>query len=92
MFLPGKVHGGGAWQATVHRVTETDVTNSFTFWGYPGGLDGKEFACNAGDPGSIPWRMVPYSSLLAWRIPGTEDTGELHTVHGVAKNCTRLSN
>ena len=21
--------------------------------GFPGGLDGKEFACNAGDPGSI---------------------------------------
>ena len=23
-------------------------------WGFPGGLDGKESACNAGDPGSIP--------------------------------------
>ena len=22
-------------------------------WGFPGGLDGKESACNAGDPGSI---------------------------------------
>ena len=22
--------------------------------GFPGGSDGKEFACNAGDPGSIP--------------------------------------
>ena len=22
--------------------------------GYPGGSDGKEFACNAGDPGSNP--------------------------------------
>ena len=22
--------------------------------GFPGGLDGKESACNAGDPGSIP--------------------------------------
>ena len=67
------------------------MTNNFTFGGYLGGLDGKEFACNAGDPGSIPWRMGPYSSILAWRIPGTEDTGGLHTVHGVAKNCTRLS-
>ena len=26
----------------------------FTFQGFPGGLDGKESACNAGDPGSIP--------------------------------------
>jgi len=23
--------------------------------GFPGGSDGKESACNAGDPGSIPW-------------------------------------
>ena len=23
-------------------------------WGFPGGSDGKESACNAGDPGSIP--------------------------------------
>ena len=22
-------------------------------WGFPGGSDGKESACNAGDPGSI---------------------------------------
>ena len=24
------------------------------YWGFPGGSDGKESACNAGDPGSIP--------------------------------------
>jgi len=24
------------------------------FMGFPGGLDGKEFACTVGDPGSIP--------------------------------------
>ena len=23
-------------------------------WGFPGGSDGKVFACNAGDPSSIP--------------------------------------
>ena len=23
-------------------------------WSFPGGSDGKESACNAGDPGSIP--------------------------------------
>ena len=26
----------------------------FIYWGFPDGLDGKEFACNAGDLGSIP--------------------------------------
>ena len=25
------------------------------FLGFPGSSDGKESACNAGDPGSIPW-------------------------------------
>ena len=26
----------------------------YPLWGFPGGSDGKEPACNAGDPGSIP--------------------------------------
>ena len=26
--------------------------------GFSGGSDGKEFACNAGDPGSIPWSGI----------------------------------
>ena len=25
-FLPGKSHGRGAWQATVHRVAKSDTT------------------------------------------------------------------
>ena len=28
--------------------------NIYTLWGFPGGSDCKESACNAGDPGSIP--------------------------------------
>ena len=43
---------------------------------FPGGSDGKESACNAGDLGSIPgWEdpleegMATHSSILAWRIP-----------------------
>ena len=28
--------------------------HTHTHTGFPGGSDGKEFACNAGDPGSIP--------------------------------------
>ena len=44
--------------------------------GFPGGSDGKESACNARDPGSIPelgifpgeWNGYPtHSSILAWR-------------------------
>ena len=35
--------------------------------------------------------MATHSSILAWRIPWTEEPGGLHTVHGVAKSRTRLS-
>ena len=43
--------------------------------GFPGVLDGKESACDAGDLGSFPEsgrslekRMATHSSILAWRI------------------------
>ena len=50
--------------------------------GLPWWLSGKESACNAGNPGSIPqagrspgWGMAAHSSILAWRIPWTEEAG-----------------
>ena len=53
-------------------------------WGLSGGSHGKESACNAGDLGSIPGQEDPlekgiatHSSILAWRIPGTEESGRL---------------
>ena len=30
--------------------------------------------------------MATHSSILAWRIPWTEEPGGLHTVHGVTKS------
>ena len=48
--------------------------------GFPGGADGKQSACNAGDPGfnpgsarSLEKGMAPHSSILAWRIPEESD-------------------
>ena len=46
--------------------------------GFPGGSDGKEFTCSAGDPGSIPGlgrspEEGTHSSILAWRIPWAEE-------------------
>ena len=48
--------------------------------------DSKESACNAGDLGSIPgWEsplekgMATHSSILAWRIPQTEESGGLQS-------------
>ena len=65
--------------------------------GFPGGLEGEASACNAGDPGSIPWlgrspeggngNPLQYSRLdnsmdrEAWWA----------TVHGITKSQTQLS-
>ena len=55
--------------------------------GFPGGSDGKQSACNAGDWGSIPGSggslekgMATHSSILAWRSPWIEETGGLQSM------------
>ena len=35
--------------------------------------------------------MATHSSILAWRVPWTEEPGGLHAVHGVAKSRARLN-
>ena len=52
--------------------------------GFPGGSGGKESSSNAGDPGSIPGSgrslkkgMATHLSILAWRIPWTEEPSRL---------------
>ena len=57
------------------------------FMGFPGGSDGKESTCNAGNPGSIPGLgistgegMATHSSILAWKIPSMEETGRLQSM------------
>ena len=57
---------------------------------FPGGSDGEESPCNAGDPGLILGRedpleegMATHSNILAWRIPWTEEPGGL-LVHRIA--------
>ena len=35
--------------------------------------------------------MATHSSILAWEIPWTEESGGLHIIHGVAKRQTGLS-
>ena len=51
----GNPMDGGAWWPTVHGVSKSWTRLSyFTSRHFPGGSDGKESACNAGDPGSIP--------------------------------------
>ena len=64
--------------------------------GFPGGSDSKESACNAGDPGLIPRSgrspgkgMATHASILAWRIPWTEEAGGLQSMGSQSQ--TRLS-
>ena len=74
-------------------VTKEKVNASSYFNGnyskmdFPGGLDGKASAYNAGDPGSIPGSgRSPgegngnHSSTLAWKIPWTEKPGRLQSM------------
>ena len=74
-------------------------TLSFISILFPGDSNSKESAYNSGDPGSLPEsgrspekEVATHSSVLSWRIPGTEEPGRLHTVLGVAKSQTQLSN
>ena len=54
----------------------------------PGGSNGKESTCNAGDPGSIPGsgrspgegNGLPIPVFLAWRITWTEKPGYTKTI------------
>ena len=66
--------------------------------GLPGGADGKESACNAGDPGSISREdplekgMATRSSILAWRIPWTKEPGGLQFMELQKSDMTDATN
>ena len=63
---------GGEWGGSSHTY--------IVFTRCPGGSDGKESACNAGDLGwedTLEKGTATHSSILAWRIPWTEEPGGL---------------
>ena len=62
------------------------------FLGFPCGSAGKEFACNAGDLGSVPGlgRSPGEGKGFPLQYSGLEDSMDC-TVHGVAKSRTWLS-
>ena len=69
------------------------------YYHFPGDSDSKESVCSAGDLGSIPGSgrqedplakgMATHSSILAWRIPRTEEPDGLQSMG--AQNQTGLS-
>ena len=81
-----------SWWGISRQLYETHYT------AFPGGSDGKESACSAGDTGSIPglWRYpgerngypLQYSCLENSKDSGAWDP----TVRGIAKSWTQLSN
>ena len=72
-------------------------SHDYPFLGFPGGLDGKESACNARDPGSIS-RSGRYPGVgngypLQYScLENSMDGGAWWaTIHGVGKSRTRPS-
>ena len=63
------------------------IINMIIEYNFPGGSDGKEPACIAGDLGLIPRSedslekgLATHSSILAWRIPQAEEPGRLQSI------------
>ena len=57
--------------------------NQGLFKGFPGGLEVKASASNAGDPGQedpLEKEMATHSSILAWGILWTEEPGRLQSI------------
>ena len=67
--------------------------------GFSGVAVGKNPSANVGDSGStsvpedpLEEEMATHSSILAWRIPWTEEPGRLQSIYGLAKSQIQLSN
>ena len=67
-------------------LTARENFEEFKQRGSPGVSDDKDSACNAGDSGPslgqedpLEKGMAVYSSILAWRIPWTEEPGRLQS-------------
>ena len=74
------------WQANL-EIFSPCANYSGIYSLFSGGSDGKESACNVGDLGSVPGsgrssgeRKATHSSILAWRIPWTEEPGGLYRI------------
>ena len=80
------------WRLLPNNSKDLILASNFNLYylkkiGFSGSSVGKEFARNAADLGSIPGLgrspeegMATHSSILAWRIPWTEELGKLQTM------------
>ena len=73
------------------------VCVSVCIWGFPGGSDGKQSACNIGDPGSIPGlgrcpgEENGYPFQYSFLVNSVDRGTWRATVHGVSKSQTQPS-
>ena len=90
-----KAAGPTDWEIAHRLPFKNQRIITFNYVGFPGGASGKEPACqrrrhrflDREDPLEKP--KATHSSILAWRIPRTEEPGGA-TVHRVTKSRTRL--
>ena len=71
-------------QTTTVMGIEVLTCESMFSWGFRSGSDSKESVYNAGDLGLIPGDtleegITTHSSILAWRIPRTEEPDSLES-------------
>ena len=93
VFLPGESRGWGAWWAAVYGVTQSwtwlkRLSSSSIF--IPRWCSGKESACQCRRIETWVWSLgredpleegiVTHSSILAWRIPWTEEPSGLQSI------------
>ena len=77
------------WTEEPGGLQSTGSQKPMYYWDFPGGSDGKESACKAGNLTSIPglgWEdaleqeMATHPCILAWEIPWTEEPGRLQSM------------
>ena len=79
-----------AWSSIFRRLilcSTCPLISRRLYWDFLGSPDVKESACSVGDQDSIPGLrrspgegMATHSSILAWRIPWTEEPGRLQSM------------
>ena len=86
IILSLSLHGSQA-KLVAPKAISPSLGNNFA-----GGSAGKESACNVGDLGSIPglWRFLEEGNGHPLQYSGLKNPMD-YTVHGVAKNRTRLN-
>ena len=84
-FLKSPALAGGLFTTTV--TWETPRSLAVTSFCLPSGSDSKESAYNVGDPGSTHGSgrspgegNATHSSILAWRMPWTEEPGAVQSM------------